>query len=433
MIVTKFGGSSLSCGTQFKKVKNIIEACPDREVVVVSALGRRESVDNKLTDLLYLLHAYVRHGVNHDQIWETITQRFYAIKQELELDVDLKGELDFLKSEMLAQKVSEDYLVSRGEYLTAKLMADYLGYDFVDARRLIIFHPNGSLNLDASKKAIEKHLPKGKKAVVPGFYGAYPNGEIKLLNRGGSDITGAVLAFGLNAVKYENWTDVPGVLLADPRVVKDPVTVPELSYEELGQLSYMGASVLHEETIYPIRNLNIPIHIKNTNDPEAAGTVIGGTQSHSTGIAGIAGKKNYTLLTIHKSYLAAEVGLLRKTLEIFERFQVHVEHCPTGIDHLGMIVATDAIQHCRFELLEALKNELSADKVRIKDGIVLLTVVGRKNTEAGLMTKVFSSLEKRKIPINLITQGPKGLHMILGIDDNDYHTAIQSLYEDLVI
>jgi len=427
MIVAKFGGSSLSCGEQFKKVKRIIEDNPKRQVVVVSALGRREHEDNKLTDLLFLLHAYVRHGVNYETIWTTIYERFLAIKSELDLNFDLEGELGALKS--LLSHLSADFLVSRGEYFTARLMSEYLGYPFVDASQLIRFHANGTLDLEGSKKRISK---LHENTVVPGFYGAYPNGDIKLLNRGGSDITGSILAYGLEATIYENWTDVSGVLLADPRVVQNPATISKLSYEELGQLSYMGASVLHEETIYPVKKLNIPIHIKNTNDPSAKGTIIGEGCSTSTGVAGIAGKKDYTSITIHKTYLAAEVGLLRKAMEIIERFEINVEHVPTGIDHLGIIVATDAIRHCRFELVEALKSELNADEVRVKEGIVLLTVVSRQNKETGLMSRVFQSLESQNIPINLVTQGPRGLNMIIGIDNSDYHQAIQSLYADLV-
>jgi len=432
MIVTKFGGSSLSCEEQFKKVKAIIKDNPKRQAVVVSALGRRENEDDKLTDLLFLLHAYMRHQVNYEAIWETVCQRFLNIKQDLNLSFDIEGELAAIKAELDGKTLTKDYLVSRGEYLTAKLMSDYLNYDFVDASQIIIFYPNGQIDLESSRKKIEATFSNERNIVVPGFYGAFPNGSIKLLDRGGSDVTGAILAYGLKAAKYENWTDVSGVLLADPRVVKNPVAVRELSYEELGQLSYMGASVLHEETIYPIRSLNIPIHIKNTNDPLADGTIIGASASPSTGIAGIAGKKGYTSITIHKTYLAAEVGLLRKVMSIFERFQVNVEHVPTGIDHIGLIVSSDAIAPCRFELLETLETELEADRIGVKDGIVLLTVVGRQRKEGSLMGKVFQSLEKENIPINLITQGPRGLNMIVGIDQPDYDKAIQSLYTDLV-
>jgi len=434
LIVTKFGGSSLSWEAQFKKVKNIVKADPNRRVVVVSALGKRESDDNKMTDLLYLIAAHIKHGVSYDAMWQTIVSRFIAVKEELELSYDVAADLELLRQELSSKNVHEEYLVSRGEYFTAKLISEYLGHDFIDAKDVIIFQSNGTIDLEASRQKLQARITADSKVVIPGFYGAFPSGVIKLFNRGGSDITGAIVASCLNAAKYENWTDVPGVLMADPRIITNPVPVSQLSYEELSELSYMGANVLHEETIYPIRALNIPIHIKNTNDPEAQGTIISDTcDSRPQGIAGISGKKNFVSLTIYKNHMSTEVGFLRRALAIFERYQLNVEHVPTGIDHVGIIISGSAIENRLDDLVQTLTTELGADDVTVKTDISLITIVGKRMIGCAQLTaSIFGALAKQNIAIQLIAQSPREVNMIIGVSNENYLGAIQALYEELV-
>ncbi|MDE6584722.1 MAG: aspartate kinase, partial [Anaeroplasmataceae bacterium] len=273
LVVTKFGGSSLSCATQFAKVKNIVLADAKRKIVVVSALGKRDSSDTKITDLLYILHAHLKYGVPYMDIWNMISSRLVEIEEELELNSNIMSDLEALKQE-LNKSISEDYLVSRGEYLTAKLMSSYLGYPFVDAKDLIAFSYDGKVDYPTTEKKVRIAFSEHGTIVVPGFYGAYPNGSVRLFSRGGSDVTGSILAKCLNVGLYENWTDVPGILAADPRIIDKPKAIKEITYAELRELSYMGANVLHEETVFPVQSLNIPINLKNTNDPLNPGTLI---------------------------------------------------------------------------------------------------------------------------------------------------------------
>ena len=434
LTITKFGGSSLSWEAQFKKVKNIVQSDLNRRVVVVSALGKREKDDNKMTDLLYLIAAHIRHGVAYDSMWETIVSRFVAVKEELKLSYDVAADLELLRKQLNSKPVNEEFLVSRGEYFTAKLIAEYLGHEFIDAKDVIFFQPNGSIDLDKSKEALQKRVGSQTKAVIPGFYGAFPSGMIKLFNRGGSDITGAIVASCLTAAKYENWTDVPGVLMADPRIVPNPQPVSQLCYEELSELSYMGANVLHEETIYPIRALNIPIHIKNTNDPEAQGTIISdGIQDRSQQIAGISGKQDFISLTIYKNHMSTEVGFLRRALAIFERYQLNVEHVPTGIDHVGIIISAAEIEGRLDDLVQTLTEELGADDVAVKSGISLITIVGRQMIGCPKLTaSIFTALAKESITVQMIAQSPREINMIIGIANEDFLKAIKALYEELV-
>ncbi|MCL1949963.1 MAG: aspartate kinase [Turicibacter sp.] len=434
LIVTKFGGSSLSWEAQFKKVKNIVASDPNRRVVVVSALGRRQKEDNKMTDLLYLIAAHIRYGVTYDAMWETIVARFIAVKEELGLSYDVAGELEELRQDLSQKSLNEEFLVSRGEYFTAKLVAEYLGYQFLDAKDVIAFQPNGTVDLTATQTKLQAAVPDDERVVIPGFYGAFPSGAVKLFNRGGSDITGAIVASCLGAKTYENWTDVSGVLMADPRIIDNPVSVAQLSYEELSELSYMGASVLHEETIYPIRSLNIPIHIKNTNDPAAAGTVISDEDlGHPQRISGISGKKDFVSLTIYKSQMSTELGFLRRALAIFERFKLNVEHLPTGIDHVGIVISGSGLNNQLDDLVQTLKEELNADEVVVKKDISLITIVGASLIGCSQLTaSIFTALAKSNIGVQLIAQSPREVNMIIGVANEDYLPAITALYEELV-
>jgi len=434
LFVAKFGGSSLSSETQFQKVKKIVEDHPARRVIVVSALGKRAHEDNKLTDLLYLLYAHIKHGVSFTALWETIEQRFLTVKQELGLTYDLARDLEALKNELAHSSLTVDYLVSRGEYLTAKLMSEYLGYKFVDAKDVIMFAPNGKVDLNASRQKLTHLLAEDFKIVIPGFYGAYPNGKIKLLDRGGSDITGSIVANCLQADKYENWTDVPGILMADPRIIPTPVPIASITYEELSELSYMGANVLHEEAIYPIRQLNIPIHIKNTNEPDANGTLIcDQTAEKSEMITGIAGKKDFVSITIYKNHMSSELGFLSRVMDIFKQFNINIEHVPTGIDNIGVIVSAASVEKCLYDLTETLKVQLKANEVSVKEQIALITVVGKNMISSiGLSGTIFQALGQEQIRVLLIAQSPRGLNVVIGVQNDDYIPAIQILYKELV-
>ncbi|MDE6047642.1 MAG: aspartate kinase [Anaeroplasmataceae bacterium] len=432
LVVTKFGGSSLSCATQFAKVKKIVESDAKRKIVVVSALGKRDSSDTKITDLLYILHAHIKYGVPYEDIWEMLKSRFLTIKEELKLHYAIEDDLAILKTE-LNKTISEDYLVSRGEYLTAKLMSSYLGYQFVDAKDLICFNYDGKIDYNLTEKKVRLAFSEYGVLVVPGFYGAYPNGSIKLLSRGGSDVTGSILAKCLNVSLYENWTDVPGILDADPRIIDHPRAIKEITYEELRELSYMGANVLHEETVFPVQSLNIPINLKNTNDPEHPGTLIKNVcEDTSEIITGLAGKKEFVSFNITKDHMSNEVGFLRKALAIFEKYNVSVDHIPSGIDTFSVIVSTANIEKCQFEIITDLKAELGAD-VSLDSDIALIAVVGRNMArKSGICGSIFQTLGKENISVKLLAQGPSELNIIIGVSQKDYEKTVKSLYKNLI-
>ena len=345
-VVTKFGGSSLSCAKQFKKVRDIVLADPMRKIVVVSALGKRDANDSKITDLLYILHAHLKYSVPYEDVWKIIYDRYVEVRDDLKLDYKIEDELDLIAGQ-LDKNIPQDYLVSRGEFLAAKLMSRYLGYEFLDAKDVIEFNYDGTVNFDATGRKTKEKVAQLKKVVVPGFYGAYGNGVIKLFSRGGSDITGSIMAKCVNATVYENWTDVSGIMVTDPRIVKNPKSIKEITYNELRELSYMGANVLHEDSIFPVQELNIPIKILNTNEPQCQGTIISNEcKDNSQAITGIAGKKNFVAITVYKDHMSNEVGFLRKCLSIFEKYDISIEHVPTGIDNLSIVVARDQVEKC---------------------------------------------------------------------------------------
>ncbi|MDE7264075.1 MAG: aspartate kinase [Anaeroplasmataceae bacterium] len=432
LVVTKFGGSSLSCATQFAKVKKIVESDAKRKIVVVSALGKRDSSDTKITDLLYILHAHLKYGVPYEDIWEMLFKRFLDIKMELCLSYTIEEDLNALKSE-LNKTISEDYLVSRGEYLTAKLMSNYLGYHFVDAKDLICFNYDGKIDYDLTEKKVKLAFSEYGILVVPGFYGAYPNGSVKLLSRGGSDVTGSILAKCLNVSLYENWTDVPGILAADPRIIDQPKAIKEITYEELRELSYMGANVLHEETVFPVQSLNIPINLKNTNAPDHPGTLIKNVcDDTSEIITGLAGKKEFVSFNISKNHMSNEIGFLRKALTIFEKYHVSVDHLPSGIDTFSVIVSTSNIEKCQYEIITELKKELGAE-VTLDTDIALVAVVGRNMAKkSGICGSIFQTLGENKINVKLLAQGPSELNIIIGVSQKDYELTLKSLYENLI-
>jgi len=431
VLVCKFGGSSLSSESQFKKVKNIVTSHPDRQVIVVSALGKRKSEDNKLTDLLYVIYAHAQHGICYEELWQKVSDRFLEVKEELGLTFDMIAALEEIKDGLAAGALSVDDFVSRGECLTAQLMSEYLNYEFVDAKDVIAFYANGDVDLENSRARLLA-ATLNKKVVIPGFYGAYANGKIKLFGRGGSDITGAIVAASLGAEKYENFTDVSGVLVADPRIIDGPPAIASLTYEELSELTYMGANVLHEESAHPVRDAGVPIHIKNTNAPDDAGTLIcddAGKQKSEKKVIGVSGKKDFISFTIYKKHMSTEVGFLEKTLAIFSKYQVNVEHVPTGIDHVGVVVEAASVAHCLEELLEVLNQELKVDYLKVKRDIALITIVGRNVVDdPKFLGQVFTTLGIADINISFIAQSPVKINMILGVKNGDYAKATKALY-----
>ena len=435
--VAKFGGSSMADAGQYRKVKEILMADPGRRVVVVSAAGKRFSDDHKLTDLLYLCHAHVQYGVACDPVFEMITSRYLEIRDELQIDLDLESEFAELKKRLDAKKVSQDELVSRGEYFSAKLMAAYLGFQFIDAVDWIKFNMDGSVDKEVSYDALKKSAIISQGVVTPGFYGIMPNGAIKTFSRGGSDITGALAAAALDADVYENWTDVSGILMADPRIVDDPQAIPEVTYDELRELSYSGAQVLHEGSIFPVREKNIPLNIRNTNAPEEPGTMI---QEHFDGdsdpnrfITGITGKKNFSIISMSKRGMSNQVGVLRRMLSVLEKYGISVDYVPNGIDNVSAVLATDDLGPNLYAVLGEIKKECEPDTLDVHDQIAVVAAVGRKMAfRPGISGKIFATLGEAGVNIRMINQGPDELNIIFGVDNQDFEKAIRVLYNSFV-
>ncbi len=414
---------------QYHKVRDIVLSDPARKVVVVSAAGKRFSGDHKITDLLYLCHAHTQYGVDCSPIFDMITSRYLEIRDELGLNLNLEEEFTLLKSRLDAKKVSQDELVSRGEYFSAKLMAAYLGFKFVDAAEWIKFNMDGTVDKRTSYEAFRR-LAKGSGVVTPGFYGVMPNGTIKTFTRGGSDITGALAAAALNANVYENWTDVSGILMADPRIVENPETIPEVTYDELRELSYSGAQVLHEGTIFPVRENKIPLNIRNTNDPSHPGTIIQEKFLEDRNPDRfITGKKNFSIVHLSKRGLSNEVGLLRRILTIYERHNISVVYVPNGIDNVSIVVETEDLDRCRYELLAEVQQEIKPDTLTVFDEIAVVAAVGRQMANRpGISGKIFAALGASDINIRFITQSPDELNIIFGVENKNFNKSIQVLY-----
>ena len=432
--VTKFGGSSMADAGQYRKIREIISSDPHRRVVIVSAAGKRDSSDHKITDLLYLCYAHIQYGVDCNQIFEMIRDRYLQIRDDLNLKLDLESEFAALKERLDHKAISQDELASRGEYFSAKLMAAYLGFQFVDAALWIQFKMDGTVDQEASYKAL-KRLVRGNGVVIPGFYGVMPDGRIHTFTRGGSDITGALAAAALDADVYENWTDVSGILMADPRIVDDPMTIPQVTYDELRELSYSGAQVLHEGTIFPVREKGIPVNIRNTNAPDHPGTIIQeefekGELVEDRFITGISGKSNFSIVHLSKRGLSNEVGLLRRILTIYERHNVSVVYVPNGIDSVSVVVETDHIEPVLYTILAEIQKEIQPDTLTVIDELAVVTAVGRHMANTpGISGKLFGALGKAGINIRFITQSPDELNIIFGVENKDFKRSIQVLYD----
>lgn len=432
--VAKFGGSSLANTRQFQKVKAIIEADPTRQIVVVSALGKSQVTDDKITDLLYILYAHMKHGVSYADLWQTIAARFMTVKTELGLQFPMEEALGKLYQEIQKETVSEDYLVSRGEYLTALLMSEYLGFTFVDAKEIIRYGYDGKIDYLATASQFQVYRKKYAKILVPGFYGAYPNQQIKLMSRGGSDVTGAILARVAQATLYENWTDVSGILLADPRLIDRPERVSFATYQELQELSFMGANVLHEEAILPVQEVKIPIQIKNTNCPQDPGTLISETaQTTRHNITGIAGKKGYIALVLGKRQMISEIGFLYRAMEIIKNHEIFIEYILSGYDNVAIILPKKEVELSLYQLMAELKATLHLDSLEILEDIALVVVVGRSaGKNVNLSANVLGILGAAGIDVGLVSQSTAELNIVLGVKCSDFAQTIQKLYAGLV-
>ena len=434
--VVKFGGSSMADAKQFAKVRSIVQADPARRVVVVSAAGKRSPDDHKLTDLLYLCYAHLQYGVSCDSVFQMIADRYVSIRDECGLSTDIESELAALRAQM-ERGISQDELVSRGEYFSALLMADYLGFDFLDAKLWLKFKFDGSIDQEASYEELRR-LAEGRSVVIPGFYGVMPDGRIRTLTRGGSDFTGALAAAALDADVYENWTDVSGILMADPRIVENPLPIERITYNELRELSFVGAQVLHEGTVFPVREKNIPLNIRNTNDPDHPGTLImeefdDSEDAEHRFITGIAGKKNFSIVTIAKNGMSSTVGTFRQIFEIFESHGVSIEYAPSGIDCLSLVVSSDKVAPCLYSILGEIQKALKPDSIHVTENISIVAAVGRKMVfQPGVSGKIFATLGENGINIRMISQGPDELNIIVGVDTKDFASTIQVLYNSFV-
>ncbi len=429
--VVKFGGSSLADANQFRKVAEIIKSDPARRYVVASAPGKRSSDDIKVTDMLYDCYVLAKEKKNIDEAFSKIEERYNGIIEDLGIDFSLEEEFNKIKM-AIVHHAGRDYIASRGEYLNSMILAKFLNYEFVDAETGIFFDESGILDAKKTYETLAVILAKHSHAVVPGFYGCMPNGTIKTFSRGGSDITGSIVARAVGAKIYENWTDVSGMLMADPRCVDNPKVIETITYKELRELSYMGATVMHEDAIFPVREVCIPINIRNTNAPKDNGTmIVPSTNEIKTVITGIAGKKGFSTISIEKGMMNSEVGFVRRALEVLERFGVSFEHFPSGIDTMTFVVATDTIANIKNDLISEIFKKTNADSVVIEDGMALVAVVGRGMVRAkGTAARVFNAISHAGINIKMIDQGSSELNIIIGIDETDYEITLNSIYQE---
>lgn len=429
----KFGGSSVAGAEQFRKVKAIVESDPARRIVVASAAGKRFDGDHKLTDLLYLCHAHLTYGVSCDEIMDSIEKRFADIRRELGITYDVEADIKALRAR-LTKDMGVDELVSRGEYFTSKLLADYLGYTFVDAKDCVFFGFDGQVEREKSYAAIRKAVEEYGRIVIPGFYGMSPTGKIRVMSRGGSDITGALAAAAADADVYENWTDVSGILMADPKIVRDPRPIPRITYGELRELAFMGASVLHEESVQPVKEKGIALNIRNTNAPDAPGTMIVDRVEEESGkeerfITGIAGRRNFTIITVFKHNMNT-CETLRRTLEILDRYKASVEHITLGLDSFALVSSTAALGDAVYDVVNEIQKTCQPDDVQISDGIALVAAVGRKMPfRPGVSGKLFKALGDNGINIRTIAQGADETSIIVGVENKDFESAIRVLYD----
>ncbi len=433
--VLKFGGSSLADAEQFRKVAAIIKAQPERRYVVASAPGKRFSDDIKVTDMLYDCYKLVKQDKDIEEAFKKIEERYNGIIKDLGINFWLQPEFDKIKN-AIVHHAGRDYIASRGEYLNSMILAEFIGYDFIDAEDGIFFAENGTLDTQKTNEELSAILEKHERAVIPGFYGSMPNGTIKTFSRGGSDITGSIVARAIKADIYENWTDGSGMLMADPRCVENPKVIDTITYSELRELSYMGATVMHEDAIFPVREMGIPINIRNTNSPEDSGTMIVPSVSSNkvdTVITGVAGKKGFSVIAIEKDMMNSEVGFGRRVLEVLENHDLCFEHLPSGIDTMSVIVNDEDFLDKKDAIISEIQRKTKADSISVNGGIALIAVVGRGMAGShGTAGRIFTAIAKAGVNIRMIDQGSSELNIIIGVDESDYIKALNAIYHEFV-
>ncbi|MDR2579970.1 MAG: aspartate kinase [Fibromonadaceae bacterium] len=433
-IVCKFGGSSVADAAQFRKIKSILESNPERKIVVVSAPGKRNPQETKLTDLLYSAHDLAKQKSNFSEPWKLIKERFVEITQELSIKSTISEELDKLEESMRTSEVSVDFVASRGEYLCAKIMAEFLGAKFIDAYPIIKFDDQYRVAQQSFEDLNAALSDLNALYVVPGFYGSDMQGNLKTFSRGGSDISGSILANACDCIMYENWTDVSGLLMADPRIVKGALSISYVSYREIRELAYSGANVLHDEAITPCRAKNIPINIKNTNSPEDKGTIIGPTPERTERtITGIAGRKEFSMLYIEKSMMNKEKGFGRRVLAILEDLGVSYEVSPCGIDSMNVVVDSKSLHKLEPKIIAEIEQKMQPNKIKIFDNLALITTVGHGMVnQIGTAARLFNALAKEKVNVRIIDQGSSEINIIIGVNDGDFEKAITAIYKEFV-
>lgn len=429
--VVKFGGSSLASARQFKKVGDIIRADKSRRYVIPSAPGKRNSKDTKVTDMLYECYAAASTGASYKKLLEAIKARYQEIIDGLDLNLNLDHEFATIE-ENFVKGIGKDYAASRGEYLNGIVMANYLGYEFIDAAEVIFFDENGNFEAELTNKELSERLEHIERAVIPGFYGSKHDGSIKTFSRGGSDVTGSIVARAIHADLYENWTDVSGFLVTDPRIMENPEVIETITYKELRELAYMGAGVLHEDAIFPVRKEGIPINIRNTNRPEDKGTLIVESTCRKPRytITGIAGRKGFCAINIEKAMMNSEVGFGRKVLGVFEKYGISFEHMPSGIDTMTIMVHQDEFEEYEQSVIAGIHRAVEPDLVDLEADLALIAVVGRgmKGTR-GTVGRIFSALAHARINVKMIDQGSSELNIIIGVKNSDFETAIKAIYD----
>ena len=432
--VLKFGGSSLADAEHFRSVADIIKADPTRRYVVASAPGKRNSTDQKITDLLYKCYELASNEEDITEVFDEIKSRYNEIIADLKIDLDLTEVFEKIRLAVLHSS-GRDYVASRGEYLNSMILAKYIGYSFIDAKKIIFFNEDGSFNSEKTNDVMRDYLSKYEKAVIPGFYGSMPNGTIKTFSRGGSDITGSIVARAVSASLYENWTDVSGFLMADPRIIDNPKVIETITYKELRELSYMGATVLHEDAIFPVRFSKIPINIRNTNRPDDKGTFIVPSTDDVSGyvITGIAGRTGFSTITIEKSMMKSDLGIGRKVMQVMEENDVAFEHAPSGIDTMTVVVNTKSLHQKRADVLAGICKNVDPENIFVEENLALIAVVGRGMVKAkGTAARIFKSLAESGVNVRMIDQGSSELNIIVGVDSNDYIKALNSIYNEFV-
>lgn len=432
--VVKFGGSSLASAEQFKKVGEIIRAEEGRRYVVPSAPGKRFSADTKVTDMLYQCYEKAENGKDFEELLNAIRERYQEIIDGLALDLSLDSEFAIIRENFL-KKAGSDYAASRGEYLNGILMANYLGYTFIDAAEVILFQENGTYDEKKTNKLLSKRLSEVETAVIPGFYGSMPDGRIKTFSRGGSDLTGSIVAKAAKVDMYENWTDVSGFLIADPRIIHNPKAIEAITYRELRELSYMGATVLHEDAIFPIRKEGIPINIKNTNAPQDPGTlIVEATCRHPKyTITGIAGKQGFASITIEKAMMNSEIGFCRKILQVFEDNHISIEHMPSGIDTMTVLVHQSEFEEKEQKVISGIHQAVQPDSIELESDLALIAIVGRgMKSKRGTSGRIFSALAHAHVNVKMIDQGSSELNVVVGVRNHDFENAIRALYDIFV-